>query len=83
MLGEHLNAIACAIANIDQPVIGNVHAMHRRLEIRRVQIVGIVRGLRIVGDFRNRLAIGAPAALELARFQVEHVTRRLRYPSAI
>ena len=43
-----------------------------RFEVRRLKIVGIVGGLRIVGDLGERLAVVAPAALERARLQVEH-----------
>jgi hypothetical protein len=83
-LGEHLNAISSAVADIHQTVVENTHAVYRRLEIRCVQVMRIVGGLRAVGDFRDRLAIGTPAArLSSPAFVSNTMTRRLRSPSAM
>src|SRR5262249_51051273 len=77
VLAEDLQPIIGAIANIDQPVIGDLHAMDRVVEglrDRRVRGIGMTAGIgwgRI--DFVGRaFAIGAPVALVGPSRGIEH-----------
>ncbi len=66
VLVEHLDAVVRAIADIDQPILGDLHAVHGVAELGRVRIVG---GELLVGRF---LAVGAPVSLVGAGVGVEH-----------
>jgi hypothetical protein len=48
LFGEHLDAVAGAVADIHEPILGNVHAVHGRFEIGRVQVVQAVQMRRVV-----------------------------------
>src|SRR6478672_3099141 len=69
VLLEHLDTVVDAVADIDQPVIGELHAMHGIGELLRHRRLGIVR--RLLGIIR-RLAVGAPMPLVGAGGGVEH-----------
>ena len=57
---EHLDAIVDAIADIEQPVVGELHAMHGVGELLRGRSIGIVG--RLLGVIR-RFAISSPVPL--------------------
>src|SRR4029077_4593272 len=61
LLGEHLDAIAGAIADIDESVFGNADGMDRGLEVlgARLALLAYIR-LTVIADFAQRLAVGAP-----------------------
>src|SRR3984957_5352963 len=69
VLPENLDAIIDAVADIDEPVIGDLHAMHGIAELRRHRRLRIIRRLPVVVW---RVAIGAPRRLVGARRGVEH-----------
>ena len=69
VLPEHLDAVVDAVADIDQPVIGELHAMHGIGELLRGRRLGIVGRLLVVV---RRLAVGAPVPLVGAGGGVEH-----------
>src|SRR6185437_13655703 len=60
VLFEHLDAVVDAIADIDQAVIGDLHAMHGIAELLRNRGLGIIGGLLLVV---RPVAIGAPVPL--------------------
>ena len=61
---EHLDAIVRPVADVDEAVVREVGAVHRRAELLRRRRVRIVRAeVRVV----RLVAVGAPVALELAR----------------
>src|SRR5262245_4541314 len=66
VLAEHLDAVVGAVADVDQTIDRESHAMHRVRELRRVR--GVVRKLAVV----RPLAIRAPVALVRPRRRVEH-----------
>src|SRR3954454_6175690 len=66
---KHLDAIVHAVADIDQTVIGDLHAMHGIGELLRDRRLGIVRRLLVVAW---RLAVSAPMPLVSAGGGVEH-----------
>src|SRR3954447_17071697 len=66
---EHLDAVVDAVADIDQSVIGDLHAMHGIGELLRHRRVRIVSRLLVVV---RRLAVGAPVSLVSAGCCVEH-----------
>src|SRR5262245_24322668 len=57
VLAEHLDAVVDAVAHVDQPVIGDAHAMHRVAEALRQRRVGAVGRQLVVGT--RLLAVGA------------------------
>ena len=69
VLAEHLDAVVDAVADIDQPVIGDLDAMHGIAELLRHRRLGIVGRLLVVV---GRVAIGAPVPLVGAGGGVEH-----------
>src|SRR4029077_16785328 len=71
LLGEHLDAVAGAIADIDESVFGNADGMHRGLEVlgARLSLPAYIR-LTVIADLAQRLAIGAPAAFEISGIPV-------------
>ena len=67
VLGEDLHAISRAVADVDESILGNAHAVHGRFEIlRRRLALAPDRRLAIIADLGQRLAVSAPTALELA-----------------
>ena len=64
VLAEHLVAIVDTIADVDQAVVGNAHAMHRRAELlrdRRLRIVGAGIGVVRRGPVRTPVPLVLPA----------------------
>ena len=66
---EHLQAVVGAVADIDEPVVRTLDAVHRVAELLRRRRLGIVGAE--VGVVRL-VAVGAPVALHLAGVGVEH-----------
>src|SRR6185295_5248686 len=66
---EHLDAVVDAVADIEQPVIGEFYAMHGVGELLRGRSIGIVGRLLVVA---GRLAVGAPVPLVGAGRRIEH-----------
>ena len=65
---EHLDAVVDAVADVDQAVVRQLGAVHRRAELLRQRRVGVVASE--VGVVRL-VAVGAPVALELAGVGVD------------
>src|SRR5580692_461417 len=72
LLGENLNAVTAAVADVNQPVLGNVHAVHRFTELLRRWISGNAGRQGIVVDLIERNSVGSPAALERSGIGVIH-----------
>src|SRR5438093_578611 len=66
---EHLDAVVDAIADIEQPVVGEFYAMHGIGELLRGRSVGVIGRLLFVA---RRLAVGAPVPLVGAGGRIEH-----------
>ena len=58
-----------AVADVDQSVIGDLHAVHGIAELLRDRRLGIVGRLLVVG---RRLAVGSPVPLVGERRRIEH-----------
>src|SRR5258705_7184810 len=69
VLPKYLDTVVDAVADIDQSVIGDLHAMHRIGELLRHRRLGVVGRLFVVV---GRIAIGAPVPLVGAGGGVEH-----------
>src|SRR4030088_1730782 len=69
VLLEHLDPIVDAVADVNQAVIGDLHAMHGVCDLLRHRRRGIVRRLLVVV---RRLAVGAPMPLVGAGGGIEH-----------
>ena len=75
VLLEHLDAVVDAVADIDQPVIGDLHAMHGIAELLRDRRLGIVGGL--LGRRRARCRRRPSAACRRRVVASNTMTRRL------
>src|SRR5438067_4768310 len=69
VLPEHLDAVVHAVADVDQSVGGDLHAVHGIGELLRDRRLGIVRRLLVVA---RRLTVSAPMPLVSAAGGVEH-----------
>src|SRR5207248_5530108 len=67
VLLEHLDAVLGAIADIDEAVIGDFHAVHGIAELLLRRRLGIIRRLLVI---IGRIAVGAPVPLIGARRSV-------------
>jgi len=72
LLGEHLHAIAAALADVHHPVAREVDAVER---LRKLHLVGrrardVVVRRRVVVDLAQRNPVASPSALERARVHV-------------
>src|SRR5471032_1472402 len=66
---EHLDAIGLAIADVDEPIVAALDAMHGIAELLAGRRGGIVfPRVRIVGT----IAVRAPVALHLAGIGIDH-----------
>src|ERR1700681_647754 len=75
LLGEHLDAVAATLADIDEPVHCDVDAVERGRElllIRRRTRFPVIRRSRVIVDLAQGYAVAAPAALECAAVHVVH-----------
>src|SRR5579864_4802974 len=75
LLGEYLHSVAAALADIDEPVIGDVDAVQRGCElllIRRRPRFPVVRWRGVIVDLAQGDAVAAPAAFERATAHVIH-----------
>jgi hypothetical protein len=71
LLGEHLDAIAGPIADIDESVFGNANCVDWGLEVLGARLTLLTHiGLTLIADLVERLAIGAPAAFEISGIPV-------------
>jgi len=69
LLGEHLDAVVDAIADIDKPISRNVDAVYRIAKLLIAWCSGIIRpGVDII----RRVSIGSPKSLERAGAGVEN-----------
>src|SRR5438445_8622944 len=66
---EYLDAVVDAIADIEQPVVGEFYAMHGVGELLRGRSIGIVGRLLVI---TGRLAVGTPVPLVGAGRRIEH-----------
>ena len=67
LLGEHLNPVVAAFADVHEAVGGDVNAVQRGCElllIGRRTCLPIIRRGGIVADVRECLALSPPASLE-------------------
>ena len=69
VLPEHLHAVVDAVAHVNEPVLGETHAVHGPAELRGRWLRRIVRRCLLVA---GRLAVRAPVPLVGARLRVEH-----------
>src|SRR6185503_9248144 len=66
---EHLDAVVDAVADIDQPVIGELHAVHGIGELLRGRRLGVVGRLLVIV---RRVAVSAPVPLVGASGGIKH-----------
>src|SRR5438045_1701418 len=69
VLAEHLQAVICAVADVDKTILVDTDAVHGVAELLRWRPLGIVGAYLLVARL---LAVGAPVALMRTGFAIKY-----------
>ncbi len=72
LLGEDLNAVAPAIADVDETVAREADAVDRISELLGPRAVRVMRRGRVIVNLIERFAVSSPAALESSSIGIPH-----------
>ncbi len=82
LLGEHLNPVAAALADVNEPIAREVDAVQRGRELRliRRRPRDVIRRCGVIVDLAQRDAFASPSALECAGIHVVHEDSLVQEP---